>query len=107
MIETTPTLKAFEKKIVPYLDGALSKEELAEFEAFVRTHPELSAKVRAKQEELQLLTEKLPAAVLSPASREALENEMRTSIFNLLREEPEGLFDGLRIRWEEFRNRGL
>ncbi len=105
MIESVPMHKAFEKKIIPYLDGALSKEDLAEFEAFVRTHPEFNAKVKARQEELQLLTGKIPAAVLSPASREALENEMRTSIFNLLREEPEGLFDGLRIRWEEFRNR--
>lgn len=98
-------LKVFEKKIIPYLDGALSKEEHAEFEAYVRTNPELNAKVRARQEEVQLLTEKIPASVLSAASREALETEMRTSIFNLLREEPEGLFDGLRIRWEEFRNR--
>lgn len=97
--------KSFERKIVPYLDGSLSKEETSEFEAFVLTHPEFEEKIKSKQDEIQLLKEMIPAAILSPETKESLETEMRSSVFNLLKEEPKGLFDSIRIKWEEYRNR--
>jgi hypothetical protein len=105
MIEENPAYKTFEKKIVPYLDGSLHQEELAEFEAFVLTHPDFEARIKSRKEEIQLLKDLIPAAIISPSSKESLELEMKTSIFNLLKEEPKGLMDSLRIKWEEFRIR--
>lgn len=97
--------QSFQKKIVPYLDGSLSKDEKAEFEAFVLTHPEFEEQINNKKNEIELLCSMIPTAKLSPEGQESLENEMRASIFNLLKEEPTGLFDSLRIKWEEFVNR--
>lgn len=105
MIENNISYKAFEKKIVPYLDGSLSTEELSEFEAFVLTHPEFEEKIKVKKSEIDLIKGMIPAAVLSPESRESLETEIKSSVFNLLKEEPRGFFDVFRIKWEEFRNR--
>jgi anti-sigma factor RsiW len=104
-METNPVYKSFEKKIVPYLDGSLSQDEKAEFEAFVLTHPEFESRIKTKQNEIQLLKDMMPAAQLSRESREALESEMKASVFNLLKEQPKGLFDSFRISWEEFRNK--
>lgn len=97
--------QSYQKKIVPYLDGSLSKDEKAEFEAFVLTHPEFEEQINSKKNEIELLRNMIPMASLSPEGQESLENEMRASIFNLLKEEPKGLFDSLRIKWEEFLNR--
>src|SRR5262249_2276296 len=97
--------QSYQKKIVPYLDGSLSKEEVAEFEAFVLTHPDFEIHIKNKQDEIQLLKSMIPNPELSRESAESLENEMRASVFNLLKEEPKGFFDNLRIKWEEFTNR--
>lgn len=96
---------SYQKKIVPYLDGSLSKDEASEFEAFILTHPEFETQVQNKQQEIQLLKNLIPAVQLSKESAETLENEMRASIFNLLKEEPKGLWDSFRIKWEEWINR--
>lgn len=92
----------YQRKIVPYLDGSLSKDEASEFEAFVLTHPEFETQIKNKQQEIQLLRNLIPVVHLSKESAETLENEMRSSIFNLLKEEPRGLWDSLRIKWEEW-----
>lgn len=97
--------KNYQKKIVPYLDGSLSKDETAEFEAFVRTHPEFQEQIRSKQEEIEILKSKIPAAALTQESHDSLAREMKSSIFNLLKEEPKSLFDNVRIKWEEWINR--
>ncbi len=96
---------SYQKKIVPYLDGSLSKSEASEFEAFVMTHPEFETQIKNKQQEIQLLKNLIPLSHLSKDSAESLENEMRSSIFNLLKEEPKGLWDSFRIKWEEWINR--
>ncbi len=96
---------SYQKKIVPYLDGSLSKSDASEFEAFVLTHPEFETQIKNKQQEIQLLKNLIPVALLSKDSAESLENEMRASIFNLLKEEPKGLWDSFRIKWEEWINR--
>jgi hypothetical protein len=93
---------SYQKKIVPYLDGSLSKDEASEFEAFVLTHPEFESQIKNKQQEIQLLKNLIPVAQLSKQTVETLENEMRASIFNLLKEEPKGLWDSLRIKWEDW-----
>ena len=98
MIEMNSTYKVFERKIVPYLDGSLSSQEASEFEAFVMTHPDF------EQQEIQLIKQMIPVAVFSKETKESIESEMHASIFNLLKEEPKGFFDSLRIRWEEWRN---
>jgi hypothetical protein len=105
MMEKNMVYKTFEKKIVPYLDGSLQQEEIAEFEAFVLTHPDFEAQIKSRKEEIQLIKDMIPVAIISPASKESLELEMKTSIFNLLKEEPKSLFDSIRIKWEEFRNK--
>lgn len=97
--------QSFTKKIIPYLDGSLSKEDAAEFEAFVLTHPEFEVQVNSKKEEIELLRSMIPAAELSAESKESLESELRSSVFNLLKEEPKSFLDNLRIKWEDFTNR--
>lgn len=95
------TYKSFEKKIVPYLDGSLSPNETSEFEAFVLTHPEFEQKIKNKQDEIELLKSMIPAALLSKESLDSLENEIRSSIFHLLKEEPKSFFDRLKLKWED------
>ena len=102
MIETQVAYKNFEKKIIPYLDGSLAAEELAEFEAFILTHPEFELKVQKKREEIDLLKTLIPMAVLSPESREALESEMKSSIQNLLIERHQTFFEKLKSKWVGF-----
>jgi len=97
--------QSYQKKIVPYLDGSLSKDDKAEFEAFVLTHPEFEEQINLKKNEIELLRNMIPQAILARESAETLENEMRASVFNLLKEEPKSVFDSLRIKWEEFVNR--
>jgi anti-sigma factor RsiW len=95
----------YEKKIVPYLDGSLSQEELAEFEAFVLTHPEIEQKIKSKQEEIELIRRMIPSVLVSAETKESLENEFRASSFNLLREEPRGFWDQIWNKWEDWINR--
>lgn len=97
--------QSYQKKIVPYLDGSLSKDEKAEFEAFVLTHPEFEEQINFKKNEIELLRNMIPNAQLSRESAETLEHEMKASVFNLLKEEPKGFFDSMRIKWEDFVNR--
>lgn len=96
---------AYQKKIVAYIDGSLAPDERSEFEAFVRTHPEFEAQIKKKEDELMLLKAKIPATSLSPEGLSALENEMKQSIFNLLKEEPKNFWDRLKDSWEEWANR--
>lgn len=97
--------QSYQKKIVPYLDGSLSKDEKSEFEAFVLTHPEFEEQINTKKNEIELLRNMIPQVQLSRESAESLENELRASVYNLLKEEPKSIFDSLRIKWEEFVNR--
>jgi hypothetical protein len=97
--------QTFQKKIVPYLDGSLSKDDRAEFEAFVLTHPEFEEQINMKKNEIELLRNMIPVPMIAHETMESLENEMRASIFNLLKEEPKGIFDSIRIKWEEYVNR--
>jgi anti-sigma factor RsiW len=105
MIEKNLSYSAYQKKIVPYLDGSLSKEETAEFEAFVMTHPEIEVQIKTKQEEIQILKEKIPAASLTASAHESIAREIRASVFNLLKEEPKSFIDSLKIKWEEWSSR--
>lgn len=99
------TNNIYKKKITAYLDGSLSSEDKSEFEAYVRTHPEFEAEISKKTEELSQLQAMMPAAALSASGLEALENEMKQSIFNLLKEEPRNLMDRVKSSWEEWINR--
>lgn len=105
MIEKQTAYKSFERKIVPYLDGSLSKEETSEFEAFVLTHPEFETEIKNKQNEIELLRSMIPAAAISEEAQEALDNEMRASIFNLLKEEPKTMLESMKMKWEEWVSR--
>ncbi len=95
----------YQKKIISYLDGSLSPEEHSEFEAFVRTHPEFEASIKAKENELFLLKSLIPSIQLSRESEEALEREMHQSVLNLLKERPQNLWEQTKIKFEEWFNR--
>lgn len=99
------TNPGLEKKITSYLDGSMSPEETAEFEAYVRTNPEFQEEIAKKSEELIGLKNKIPAATLSAEALESLESEMKQSIFNLLKKEPKNIIDKLKDSWEEWSNR--
>jgi anti-sigma factor RsiW len=105
MIEKNNDYILFEKKITPYLDGTLSQEEISEFEAYILTHPEFEERINVRRSEIQDLRKLIPVAIVSQTTLESIQNEMRSSIFNLLKEEPKGIIDRLRIRWEEWRTR--
>jgi hypothetical protein len=47
----------------------------------------------------------IPVAQLSAESLESLHSEMKASIFHLLKEEPTGLVENLRSKWEDWVNR--
>ncbi len=95
----------YQKKILGYLDGSLSSEDKSEFEAYVRTHPEFETQIQKKEEELSFLKGLMPAAVMSRETAESLDNEMKLSIFNLLKEEPRNFMDKVKNSWEEWISR--
>jgi len=95
----------FQKKILGFLDGSLSIEEKSEFEAYIRTHPEFEAQIKKKEDELSFLKNLIPVPLMSKETTESLENEMKLSIFNLLKEEPKNFVDRVRNSWEEWVNR--
>ena len=95
----------FQKKILGYLDGSLSIEEKSEFEAYVRIHPEFETLIQKKESELSLLKSLIPASLLTQETAESLDNEMKLSIFNLLKEEPRNFMDRVKNSWEEWISR--
>lgn len=95
----------YQKKILGYLDGSLSADDKAEFEAYVATHPEFEIQIKKKEEELSLLKNLIPAIEMSQQTAESLDSEMKQSIFNLLKEEPKNLLERVKISWEEWINR--
>ena len=97
--------QSYQKKIVPYLDGSLSQEEIREFEAFVSTHPEFELQIKSKQNEIDLIKNMIPEAQMSRDTIELLDIEMRASIYNLVKEEPKNIFDRVKIKFEEWSNR--
>ena len=109
MIETNQNQRSldskYQKKILGYLDGTLSIEEKSEFEAYVRIHPEFETLIQKKESELSLLKSLIPAAVFSQDTAESLDNEMKLSIFNLLKEEPRNFIDRVKNSWEEWISR--
>lgn len=100
MIEKS-SYQFYTKKIIPYLDGSLSADERSEFEAFVLTHPEFEAQIKTKKDEIELIRKMIPKVSLSPAARESLEGELKTSVYNLLKEEPKTLMEGLKMKLED------
>ncbi len=95
----------YQKKIVPYLDGSLSSSEKAEFEAYVYTHPDFESQIRSKEEELTLVRSMIPAPLIAKDSLDSLENEIRESVLNLLREEPRNFWGRMKDSWEEWLSR--
>ncbi len=101
---TSNQILHYQKKVMSYLDGSLSIEEQAEFEAQVRTNPELEALVKSKEDEMMLLKSLIPAGQVSAESLNSLEAEMKLSIFNLLKKEPKTLTDKVKNIWEDWTN---
>jgi hypothetical protein len=103
MIENSFT--NYSKKIVPYLDGSMSQDEVSEFEAYVMTHPELEAQINTKAEEMSLLKSMIPAQSPTYETHDSLESELKQSVFNLLKEDHRTLMNRIQDKWEEFVNR--
>ena len=95
----------YAKKIVPYLDGSMSQEEVSEFEAYVMTHPELETQITTKAEEMNLLKSMIPSQSPTYETHESLEGELKQSVFNLLKEDQRTLLNRIQDKWEEFVNR--
>lgn len=95
----------FKKQIISYLDGSLSADERSEFEAFVATHPEFESDIRTKEDEVNLIKSLIPMAIMAKETETSLENEVRTSIFNLLRKERSSVWEKLKDSWEELLSR--
>jgi hypothetical protein len=95
----------YQKKIIPYLDGSLSASERAEFEAYVHTHPEFESQIRTKEDELALVRSLIPTPVIARDQLDTLENELRESVLNLLREEPRNFWGKMKDAWEEWLSR--
>jgi hypothetical protein len=95
----------YQKKIIPYLDGSLSSSERAEFEAYVHTHPEFESQIKTKEEELALVRSLIPTPVIARDQLDTLENELRESVLNLLREEPRNFWGKMKDAWEEWLSR--
>lgn len=95
----------YHNKIMPYLDGTMSAEDRAEFEAFVLTHPEFEQEIKTKQEELALLKSLIPSIHLSKESHASLDLEIKQSVLNLLKPEPKNIWDSVKLKFEEWTNR--
>lgn len=95
----------YQKKIIPYLDGSLSAPERAEFEAYVHTHPEMESQIKSKEAELTLVRSLIPTPLIARDALDTLENEMRESVLNLLREEPRNFWGRVKDAWEEWISR--
>lgn len=104
-METQTSYAPFKKQIISYLDGSLSAEERSEFEAFVATHPEFEADIRSKEDEVNLIKSLIPMALMGRETEISLENEIRASIFNLLRKERSSLWDKMADAWEDLISR--
>ena len=100
-----PIDSKYQKKILGFLDGSLSTDEKAEFEAYVRTHPEFELQIKKKEDEILFLKSLIPAGQMSKESAESLNNEMKLSIFNLLKQEPKNFMERVKNSWEEWLNR--
>jgi anti-sigma factor RsiW len=95
----------YQKKIIPYLDGSLSASDRAEFEAYVHTHPEFESQIRTKEEELNIVRSLIPSPVMARDALDSLDNEIRESVLNLLREEPRNFWGRMKDVWEEWLSR--
>jgi anti-sigma factor RsiW len=95
----------YHKKIIPYLDGSLSHDERAEFEAYVQTHPDFEAEIRSKEEEITLIKSLIPPVAFSSETAESIENEIKQSAFHLLKEPPKNFFDSFKLKIEEWFSR--
>lgn len=105
MEKMNSTYQSFQKKIVPYLDGSLSQEDLREFEAFVSTHPEFEDQIKVKQNEIDLIKNMIPTIEMSSDTSATLDMELRSSIYNLVKEDSKNVLDSIRIKFEEWSNR--
>lgn len=103
MIEKAPTSRRnYQQKITAFLDGSLSPEERAEFEAFVSVNPEFQIEVKAKEVELERLRTEIPRVQASRRTLESLDTEIKQSVFNLLKREPKNFWEDLKDRFEEW-----
>ncbi len=95
----------YQKKITPYLDGTLSANDRSEFEAFVATHPEFETYIQKRREEINLIKGLIPTVTMGDESRVELENEIRLSVFNLLKPEARTLWQSVELKIEDWLNR--
>lgn len=95
----------YQKKITPYLDGTLNPHDRNEFEAFVATHPEFQVLVQKRREEINLILEMIPSAKMTKTAAASLNEEIRESVFNLLRPEKRTLWQSVELKIEDWLNR--
>jgi len=98
-------LTFFNRNVTAFIDGSLAPQSQAEFEAFLRTHPEFINELETKQAELDYIKSFIPKVELSRDVKEALTSELKQSVFLLVRPKNATFFQKLKMSVEEWANR--
>lgn len=95
----------FNKNVTAFIDGSLDGGAQAEFEAFLRTHPEYLPEIENKQAELDYIKSFIPQISLSKEAKESLSAELKQSVFLLVRPQNASVFQKAKMKFEEWVNR--
>lgn len=95
----------FNKNVTAFIDGSLHPQAQAEFEAFLRTHPEFITHIEAKQAELDYIKSFIPKAEFTRNIKETLNTEIKQSVFLLVRPKNANFFEKIKMSVEEWVNR--
>ncbi|MFY7991867.1 MAG: hypothetical protein ACOVP4_01125 [Bacteriovoracaceae bacterium] len=95
----------FNKNVTAFIDGSLDGGAQAEFEAFLRTHPEYLPEIENKQAELDYIKSFIPQISLSKEANESLSAELKQSVFLLVRPQNANVFQKAKMKFEEWVNR--
>lgn len=95
----------FNKNVTAFIDGSLDPRTEAEFEAFLRTHPEYLSDIENKQAELDYIKSFIPKVELSREANESLSSELKQSVFLLVRPKNATFLQKAKMTFEEWMNR--
>ncbi len=95
----------FTKNVTAFIDGSLESGAQAEFEAFLRTHPEYISEIENKQAELDYIKSFIPKVELTKEASDSLSSELKQSVFLLVRPKNASFFEKVKMTFEEWINR--
>lgn len=95
----------FNKNVTAFIDGSLDGGAQAEFEAFLRTHPEFLPEIETKQAELDYIKSFIPKVELTKEASDSLSSELKQSVFLLVRPKNATFMQKVKMTFEEWMNR--